>query len=202
MQVLMMDVDGVLVRGRPRDGLHYSTDLQAEAGVSHAELQQEFFKPYWQDIVTGRDELAPRLAAVLRKIAPRASAQALIDYWFENDSRIDQDVLAAMASFRRRDIRVFLATNQEHLRAAYLMETLGLKSHVDGILYSAELGHRKPNSDFYRLATQRVGAAPEQIVLVDDTLANVEGARKFGWKSAHWTGELGLDRVLAATSEY
>jgi len=40
---------------------------------------------------------------------------------------------------RLSGMRVFLATNQEHRRARHLMETMGLKAYVDGMLYSAAL---------------------------------------------------------------
>lgn len=196
-KVLMMDVDGVLVRGRPEDGLPFSTDLEADLGLSPDRLRHEFFTPHWEEIVTGRAPLVERLSPVLARIAPQVSAAALIAYWFENDSRIDQEVLLAMAAYRQEGARIYLATNQEHQRASYLMTTMGLGPHVDGILYSADIGHRKPTVDFYRLATEHAGVPAAQIVLVDDTLANVEAARQFGWRAVHWTGDGSLREALA-----
>lgn len=197
MKVLMMDVDGVLVGGRPKDGRHLFTDLEADLGLSPDLLREEFFAPHWEEIVTGRAPLAERLASVLARIRPELAAEALIAYWFENDSRIDQDVLLATAAYRQRGARVYLATNQEHQRASYLMTTMGLGAHVDGIVYSAEIGHRKPTVDFYRLAAERAGVPAGQIVLVDDTLANVEAARHCGWRAVHWTGDSDLHVALS-----
>ena len=192
----MMDVDGVLVSGRPEDGLPFATDLEKDLGVSLDLLQREFFKPHWSEIVTGRAPLTERLSAVLATIAPELGVETLIDYWFSKDARIDRDVLDGLAHYRAQNIKVFLATNQEHRRATYLMKDLGLADHVDGIVYSAELGYRKPQQDFFRLATQRVGAAPDRVVLVDDTLENIEAARQFGWQAVHWTGESALADAL------
>ncbi len=137
-----------------------------------------------------------RLAPVLATMAPKVSAGRLIAFWFENDSRVDQNVLSAMKRYRQRGVPVFLATNQEHMRADYLMRTVGLGAHVDGIIYSAALGHRKPDARFFERAAAIAGAAPEEIVLVDDTLANVEAARRSGWSAVHWTGERPLDEEL------
>lgn len=195
--VLMMDVDGVLVRGRPKDGLHLFTDLEADLGLSPDLLREAFFKPHWEEVVTGRAPLVERLASVLARVRPGLAAEALIAYWFENDSRIDQEVLAAMATYRRRGLRIYLATNQEHLRASYLMTEMGLGAHVDGIIYSAEIGHRKPSPDFYQIAAERAGAPAAQIMLVDDTLANVEAARQCGWRADHWTGDGDLRSALS-----
>jgi putative hydrolase of the HAD superfamily len=195
-KVLMLDVDGVLVTGRPQDGKHLFADLEADLGVSRSLLQAAFFDVYWQQIVVGKVALKPRLSAVLGKIAPQVDAQRLIDYWLVNDSRIDADVLAAVDILRQGGTKVFLATNQEHLRARYLMETMGLGARVDGIIYSAALGYRKPMPEFYRLATERAAVVPQQIVLVDDVLANIEAARTAGWNAVLWTGETPLAELV------
>lgn len=186
--VLMVDVDGVLVNGRPRDGKHLFADLEADLGVSLDKLQAEFFAPHWEAIVTGRAALLDRLTPVLARLAPGLPPQRFLDYWFDNDSRLDPSILAAMRDYRSAGRRVFLATNQEHLRAKYLMEALGLAAEVDGIFYSAALGERKPGAAFFRLAAEGAGAKPTDIAFVDDSATNVEAARKAGWAAVQWTG--------------
>ncbi|MGO7421767.1 HAD family phosphatase, partial [Rhizobium ruizarguesonis] len=93
MKVLMVYVDGVLIHGRPADGLPLFTYLERDLGLRVDLLQQEFFQTHWRDIIIGREALEPRLADVLAKIAPHLSAETLIDYWFENDSRLDRNLL-------------------------------------------------------------------------------------------------------------
>ncbi len=182
----MMDVDGVLVSGRPQDGGHLFTDLERDLGISLPVLQREFFVPRWPDIVTGRKPLLPELTEVLTRIAPSVTAEALLDYWLRNDSRMDHDLLAAIAVFRAGGDRVFLATNQEHHRARYLMEEMGLAAHVDGIFYSAALGCRKPDPSFFELAKAQAAPAGGDLLLIDDTEANVLAARRCGWRAIHW----------------
>ncbi|MBB2698746.1 UNVERIFIED_ORG: putative hydrolase of the HAD superfamily [Rhizobium esperanzae] len=187
MKVLMVDVDGVLIHGRPADGLPHFTFLERDLGLRLDLLQQAFFQTHWNDIIIGREPLEPRLLAVLAEIAPHLSAATLIDYWFENDSRLDLNLLEELAALRQSGVALFLATNQEHRRARYLMEEAGLGGHVDGIIYSAALGHRKPSPDFFRLATERAGALPGEIGFIDDMAENIEAARQFGWNAAQWT---------------
>ncbi|AYG61249.1 HAD-IA family hydrolase [Rhizobium jaguaris] len=196
MKVLMVDVDGVLVHGRPQDGLPLFTFLERDLGLSPELLQKEFFKPHWSEIIVGREPLMPRLESVLSRIAPDISAEALAAYWFENDSRLDHAFLDALAHYRADGIRIFLATNQEHMRAKYLMEELGLATHVNGIFYSAALGHRKPAEAFYALATDKAEASAGDIVFIDDVEENIESARRFGWQAIHWTGEIALHDAL------
>jgi putative hydrolase of the HAD superfamily len=82
---------------------------------------------------------------------------------------------------------VYLATNQEHLRAAYLMEKLGLAEHVDGIFYSARLGAKKPDMEFFAKVQAAVGLCGEEMLLIDDSRQNIEAALKAGWQALHWT---------------
>jgi putative hydrolase of the HAD superfamily len=204
MKILMVDVDGVLVHGRPADGLPFATDLERDLGLPLDVWQREFFKPFWPDIVTGREPIEPRLSAVLQEIAPHLEAETLLQYWFENDSRLDRKLIEDLAQFRAAGVALYLATNQEHRRAAYLMDQLGLARHFDGIFYSAKFGHRKPAQDFFRLATAETDVQPQDIVFLDDTLENVEGARLFGWHAVHWTTGMTLETaiaLLAATQE-
>ena len=195
--VLMLDVDGVLVGGRPQDGLGQFTDLEADLGLSPDKLRKRFFDTYWADVVTGKRPLLETLAPVLADIAPDLPAQTLVDYWLANDSRIDGTLLADLPAVRQGGMRIYLATNQEHVRAKYLMETMGLGDYVDGIVYSAALGCRKPEPEFYWRAATQVGAKPRDIVFIDDNAYNVTAARKAGWAAMQWTAGMTLAAALS-----
>lgn len=67
------------------------------------------------------------------------------------------------------------------------MEKLGLAGHVDGIFYSARLGARKPDANFFAKVQAAVGLCGEEILLVDDSRQNVEAALESGWQALHWT---------------
>jgi epoxide hydrolase-like predicted phosphatase len=51
---------------------------------------------------------------------------------------------------------------------------------TDLIVYSHEVGFSKPDPRIYRLACERLGVRPEEMVFVDDTELMVEGARAVG----------------------
>ncbi|GAB4521033.1 MAG: hypothetical protein Tsb0013_24460 [Phycisphaerales bacterium] len=48
-------------------------------------------------------------------------------------------------------------------------------------LVSHELGAVKPEERIYRLAEERLGAAPGELVFFDDLEPNVSAARRYGW---------------------
>lgn len=55
-----------------------------------------------------------------------------------------------------------------------------IKDHQ--IIFSGELGCKKPDADIYRLAASKIGANPCRCVLVDDQAVNVAAARSCGWR--------------------
>ena len=51
----------------------------------------------------------------------------------------------------------------------------------DAVIDSSEVGAIKPEPDIYKIAQERAGVPPEQILLIDDSRVNVMSAEKLGW---------------------
>lgn len=186
-KALMLDVDGVLIDGRPEDGRPWHTSVEADLGFTYDTLSAQFFAPYWENILVGRAGLTEHLTDALQQFAPHVTPTALVDYWFEKDSRIVSVLLAEIAFVRSAGIPVYLATNQEHMRAAYVMDTLGLAKHVDGIFYSARVGAKKPDREFFARVQAALGLRGEEMLLIDDSRQNIDAALTWGWQAHQWT---------------
>ena len=198
IKALMVDVDGVLVNGRPEDGKPWQTFLEDDLGLPIDRLHRAFFGPYWEDILVGRARLMDHLIPVLQEIAPHLPPEQFISYWFRKDSCLAVPLLQKLSSIRSAGIRIHLATNQEHMRAAYLMEELGLSKHVDGIYYSAQLGVKKPDQAFFSKVRSYTGFEACELLLIDDSLQNIQAAAKAGWKAVHWVDESSLNAIQLA----
>jgi putative hydrolase of the HAD superfamily len=194
IQALMVDVDGVIVVHPNSSG--WSVNLEQDLGLSAASLQEAFFKPHFAEIIVGHAALRQRLTPVLAQIAPHLSADALIAYWFEQDAHLDHRLLAELAEVRSRRVAVHLATVQEHERARYLWETLGLKARFDAMHYAADLGCAKPAAEFYSAIEGRTGFSGSQIAFIDDKAANVDAARARGWRAEVWDCRSPLAQVI------
>ncbi|MEM6588484.1 MAG: HAD-IA family hydrolase [Pseudomonadota bacterium] len=196
---VMLDVDGVLVSGHSNGEILWTSSLAQDLGIEPDNLVGEFFSKGWLDVVTGRERLEPVLQAALDRMGADLSAETLIAYWFENDERLVAAVIEDCQKLREAGLTILLATNQEHCRAAYLMQDLGLERVVDGIVYSAQAGAQKPARAFFDYAMGRTGAPAGAHLLVDDTLANVDAARRVGWHGHPWTG---ADRLWDVMNRY
>ena len=56
----------------------------------------------------------------------------------------------------------------------------------------------KPDPAIYALAARRFGHAPQRMLFIDDSEANVRSARESGWHAHHFTDAAGLEAELTA----
>ena len=64
-----------------------------------------------------------------------------------------------------------------------LRQRFGLESWIDHWFISGDLGLRKPSAEIYRLAADRLGIGPQDIVFVDDRLRNLDAAKAVGFST-------------------
>jgi putative hydrolase of the HAD superfamily len=194
--VLVLDIDGVITQPAP----DWPDKLVDTFGIAVDDLQDGFFDdPAFVQVLAGRLDLYVALRDWLEVQGLADRLQEFVGFWFDNDTLIDREVLAMADAWRARTGgRVFAASNQEHHRAAFLRDHLGLGAHFDEIVYSAALGVCKPERVFFTNAQARMGVTVAQSILfVDDRAANVDGARMCGWRAMLYRGPESLARALA-----
>lgn len=197
MAVLVLDCDGVVVRGHAEGG-RWDKNLERDLGLAPQKLQTHFFQPHWKTISLGEAPMMDVLERIWPQLGCAETPETLVDYWFANDATLDEDVLAQVDAWRDAGGKAYLGTVQEHNRAAYLWDTLGLSRHFDAIHYSAALGAWKPDAAFFeRLHAQLPVTAPGDVIFLDDVIRNVDAAKAFGWQAHHFTSAEDLRRVLS-----
>jgi putative hydrolase of the HAD superfamily len=197
--VLVLDIDGVVSLAQPGSAEPWYATLKQDLGLDYEEIERDFFQREFLEVLRGRLDLYVALHGYLdsRGIADRM--EEFVAYWFAKDAVIDRAVLDQADAWRERTGgRCFAASNQEHYRVAYLRDQAGLGAHFDEIVYSAALGVCKPDRVFYTSAQTRMGVtAAQSILFVDDSAANVDGARMAGWRAMLYRGPESLSRALA-----
>lgn len=193
---LMMDVDGVVVTGRPGDGKDWKTDLERDIGVSSDTLVDLFFSTFWDKVVTGKLALRPTLKQALSGIANQDQIDALVAYWFRMDARLDEGVLGDLKRVQAAGIPIWFATNQDHERSSYLWNTLKLKDRAERLVSSAQIGVAKPSPAFFEALQNMTGIAASEHLLIDDSAGNVGAAQSAGWHAVQWTAGMRLSDVL------
>ena len=183
--VLAIDIDGVLVHPSEEfAGGAWDSHIAADLGIDPEALGKKFFARLWPEIVIGRRDLKESLAGILPELQPNIGVDEFIAYWFEHDSRVDEAVADILQEWRKKTGgRSVAVSNQEKYRVAYLRNDVGLNDLFDYILWSGDLGLTKSNPEFYSVAVDRLGVAPEYVWFFDDDIRNVELAAKAGWNA-------------------
>ncbi len=202
---LALDVDGVLLDPDRGGNGHWTNELTTRFGVTRPQLRTAFFTTVWDDVINGRQPIENALAESLLAIGTDAGVEDVLACWFDADYVVFGDTIAFARQAHEDGVRVVLATNQEHRRAAYLCTRLGAEVELSDVIYSADLGCQKHDATFFELASERLGVEPERrssVVFVDDVEHNVETARAAGWQAVHaepgssWIAD--ADDLLAA----
>lgn len=179
-KVILFDADGVTIN----HSTLFSDELEKDYGITK-ETTNEFFSGIFQDCMVGKADLKEELAKVVGPWGWGRSVDDLVAYWFSRGDEFDQRVLDLAARLRAEGIHCFMATNQERYRGEHLRAKL--KDVFEDVFVSADLGHKKNESEYFAAVFDRVRALAgndmESVLLIDDDERNVAVARAFGFET-------------------
>jgi putative hydrolase of the HAD superfamily len=108
------------------------------------------------------------------------------ELWREYLGTLNVELFDWFRDLRRRHRTGILSNSfvgaRERERALY-----GFEQVTDVIVYSHEVGLSKPDPRIYALTAGRLGAAPCDMVFLDDSRTSVAGARQAGWRAVQFT---------------
>jgi HAD superfamily hydrolase (TIGR01509 family) len=97
--------------------------------------------------------------------------------------RLIEGTLEALAELKERHGRLACLSNDISSWSLKLRQRFGLESWIDHWFISGDLGLRKPSAEIYRLAADRLGVRPQEVVFVDDRLRNLDAAKAVGFNT-------------------
>ncbi len=185
-RAVVFDVDGVLVHSyhsRPHLQTTWDEKLLTNLGIDPARFRDEFiFDIFIKKVVIGEMPLVEALDRRLPGFGYKGSSMAFAQYWMAHHSEVDHALLDTIRKLQALpDIKLFIATNQDHMRAQWLWQTVGLGELFLDMFFSARVGVMKPHKTFFDFAEARMGPLDEPPLFFDDTEKVVDGARAHGW---------------------
>jgi len=111
---------------------------------------------------------------------------------------LSDDLIERLAE--RSDLWVVSNTNKLHFD--HILETYGFLRHFRGYVLSHEVGALKPDRRIFEEALRRAAAPIEEVLFVDDQVANVEAAQALGIAAfrflgaKHFESEMGTRSLL------
>lgn len=109
-------------------------------------------------------------------------------YWHEMVPHAYDHSVAVMEELIARGHDVTMLTNfaSDTFREAQVRYPFLTKTR--GVTVSGDVKLIKPDVAIYEMHAESFGLDPATSIFIDDTVANVEGARKAGWQAVHFTG--------------
>jgi len=106
--------------------------------------------------------------------------ELVADQWRWYVGTLDQTLFDWFARARSRGLKTGIVSNSGP-GAREAERHYGFEAITDDIVYSHEVGLRKPDPEIFALATSRLGVRTGEVVFLDDVPANVDAARAAGW---------------------
>lgn len=186
-RAVVFDVDGVLLHGyHARPELHESFDEKLRAlGINAERFQREFIHDiFMKRVLIGEVPMIEALDRRLKAFGYKGSTMTVLDLWMSHDCFPNTAMLDTVRTLKAQpEIRLYLATNQDHSRAQFLWQSLGLRDIFEDMFYSARFGRTKAHGKFYEMAEERMAASELPPLFFDDTPKVVDAARKHGWEA-------------------
>ncbi|MEA2215599.1 MAG: hypothetical protein QOK19_1160 [Solirubrobacteraceae bacterium] len=195
MGVAILDVDGTLI----------DTNYQHALAWFRAFARHDVVLPVWRihrHIGMGGDQLVKALAG-------EAAERELGDAIREDETGLYGEMIGevrAMEGARElivelgdRGHRVVIATSAKPEELEHYLEMLDARELADGWTSSKDVKATKPEPDLVQAALEKVGARPEDAVMVGDTPWDVEAAKRAGVGTiAVLTGGFAREELLDA----
>ena len=77
---------------------------------------------------------------------------------------------------KNNDIKIVIATNHVSFVKDFIYKHFD-KTYIDDIFISAEIHKVKPNADFYKAILDKYNIKPNELLFVDDSQTNIDGAK-------------------------
>ncbi|MFE2869064.1 HAD family hydrolase [Embleya sp. NPDC059259] len=194
VRLVIFDCDGVLVDSEPI-AIRVHVALGAEHGwpLTPADVIERF---------VGRSSVS-----IAEQIAERVGADTATEWTrgFERLHRIEVDralspvdgIEYAVDTLAELGLPTCVASSGGHDKMAHTLGRTGLHDRFAGRIFSAsEVAHGKPAPDVFLHAAARMGVAPEQCVVVEDSVNGLLAARAAGMRSFAYATDLIATHLL------
>ena len=159
IKVIAFDLVGVLVREKDIDLSQEEDKIERMFGPN---LSDSDFLREARNIISN-DSLLMR------------TTENLIDRIYE----VREPKLFEKLKDKYPDIKIVIATNHVSYIRDFIGEAFGL-DYLDDFFISAEIKKIKPNADYYQHILSELNIKPEEMLFLDDSQVNIDGAKNIG----------------------
>jgi putative hydrolase of the HAD superfamily len=157
------------------------------------------------ELETGRMTEAAFMGAISEQLSADRGSEVSLDGFAERyfeHLEPNQPMIDYMRELRGRGHKMAICTNNIREWEAHWRAMLPVDEIFDVVVDSAFVGSRKPEPRIYEITLERLGAAPQDAVFIDDVELNCEGARQLGITAVRFRStEQAIEQIEAALRE-
>src|SRR5512133_2520002 len=184
IQAILFDFGNVLIEWNPRHVYrrYFQNDEQAMERFLHEvnfmdwNAQQDKGRPFAQGVA----ELSQQFPHYSELI------QAYHDHWKDSIGTHIDGTVELMKRLKKAGYSLYGLSNWSTETFPLMLEKYDFFKLLDDIIISGEVGSVKPEPEIFHIALQRIGKTAKECLFIDDSLANIEQARKMGFATVHF----------------
>ena len=194
IRALIFDFGGVLIHWDPHRlfNKYFENDSKLinnfleEINFSEWNLSQDRGYPFTQAVI----DLSARFPQYAQLI------RAYDVEWEESIAGIIPETASILHKLKAVGARLYGLTNWSAEKFAIVRHKYAVFSLFEDILVSGEVKLIKPDPAIFQLLLEKIHLQPEECLLVDDSIKNIETAQRMGFATHHFTSPTDLEMDL------
>jgi 2-haloacid dehalogenase len=123
--------------------------------------------------------------------------RAFHERWHETVSGVIEENVALLGRLQGAGVPTYCITNFSGPKFVEAKQRFPFLGSFDGVIVSGDERLLKPDPEIYRLLLTRYGLEARDCIFIDDSKANVDGARAVGMRGIHFAEPMDLAAELA-----
>jgi 2-haloacid dehalogenase len=194
IQAIIFDFGNVLINWDPHKvfNKYFLNDRQAidnfltEINFTAWNLSQDKGVPFAKGVMQLSAQF-PQYAHLIR---------AYDEDWEESITGLIPETVEILQKLKMAGYRLYGLTNWSAEKFSLIKEKYEAFNLFEDIVVSGEVSLVKPDPAIFHLLLQKIHRQPDECLLIDDSLENIEAAQKMGFVTHHFTSPAGLEAEL------
>ena len=178
MKAVIFDMDGVIIDSEPiNTGLSIKT--VAHFGSSITSKEMEKYAGSTMKVIYSSIKEDKKLAAPVEEIIAYMQASMLSNLAKEDIEPIE-GIRELLIALKERNIPTAIASSSPKNMIEAVVEKFKLQDYFSHLVSGNEVKHSKPDPEIYLVTAEKLGIAPSDCVVIEDSTNGVNAAKNAG----------------------